>query len=100
MAQILKLTHVKTYTWTSKIKLCYILSCSCYLSVIMAHTVRKAQHWLKLLPAVMALVQGHMYDSGVLCMYVIGVCFWGSTEVLTHYSKLGINLYPAKVIYI
>jgi hypothetical protein len=46
------------------------------MSVTMALTVRVAQHWLKLLPAVMSLVQGHMYDSGVQ-MYV-------SFNVLSH----------------
>jgi hypothetical protein len=45
-------------------KVCYVWSCSCYMSVIMALTVRRAEYWLKL-PAVMSFVQGHMYDSGV-----------------------------------
>jgi hypothetical protein len=66
MTQILKLTQVKTYTWTCKIKFCYsIWSSSRYTSVIMALTVRIAQHWLKFLPAVMSFVPGRVYDSGV-----------------------------------
>jgi hypothetical protein len=35
------------------------------MSVTMELTACIAQHWLKLLPAVMSLVQGHTYDSGV-----------------------------------
>jgi hypothetical protein len=43
----------------------------------MALTVRVAQHWLKLLPTVMSLVQGHMYD-----MYDSGVQMYVSFNVL------------------
>jgi hypothetical protein len=57
MTQLLTLTQVKTYTWTGKIKFCYIWSYSCYMSVTVALTVRIAQHWLKLLPALMSFVQ-------------------------------------------
>jgi hypothetical protein len=72
MTQILKLTQVKTHTWTCKIKFCYIWSVSCYMSVTMALTVCIAQYWLKLLPAVMLFVQGNMYDSGVCycCLFL------------------------------
>jgi hypothetical protein len=74
MAQILKLAQVKTDTWTRKIKFCYIWPSSRYTSVIMALTVRTAQHWLKFLPAVMSFVPGRVYDRGVCyrCLFF----FW------------------------
>jgi hypothetical protein len=38
MTQIVKLTHVKTYTWMRKIKVCYICSSSCFMLVTMTLT--------------------------------------------------------------